>query len=114
MLQSPGHSPLHISSPSPSISQESAQKPNDPPSSSCAKHPAVLDEDTYVEALEKIIERDYFPDISKLRDRLDWLEAIKTGDPVVIREAQLKILERRAGTAKVTKLKDSTTQTLQK
>lgn len=51
-----------------------------------------------MEALEKIIERDYFPDITKLRDRLDWLEAIKTGDPVVIREAQLKILERRAGT----------------
>ncbi|KAG4952809.1 hypothetical protein JHK87_038403 [Glycine soja] len=111
MLQSPGHSPLHISSPSPSISQESAQNPNDPPSSSCAKHPAVLDEDTYVEALEKIIERDYFPDISKLRDRLDWLEAIKTGDPVVIREAQLKILERRAGTAKVTNHNDTSRTT---
>ncbi|KAK7320271.1 hypothetical protein VNO77_29595 [Canavalia gladiata] len=97
MLQSPGQSPLHLSSPSPSVSQFSAQNPND--SSSCgvasAKNNTVLDEDTYVEALEKIIERDYFPDISKLRDRLDWLEAIKTGDPVLIREAQLKILERR-------------------
>ncbi|TKY57491.1 DGCR14-like protein [Spatholobus suberectus] len=103
MLQSPGHSPLHISSPSPSISHVPAQNPNDPSSSSssCAKHPTVLDEDTYVEALEKIVERDYFPDISKLRDRLDWLEAIKTGDPVVIREAQLNILERR-GATKVT------------
>jgi hypothetical protein len=27
----------------------------------------------------------------KLRDRLDWLEAIKTGDPFPIRDAQLKI-----------------------
>ncbi|XP_020234364.1 splicing factor ESS-2 homolog [Cajanus cajan] len=112
MLQSPGHSPLHISLPSPSVSEVPAQNPNDPPppsssSLSCAKKPTVLDEDTYVEALEKIIERDYFPDISKLRDRLDWLEAIKTGDPVVIREAQLKILERR-GAAKVT---NSTTHT---
>ncbi|KAL9316818.1 hypothetical protein ACSQ67_017819 [Phaseolus vulgaris] len=109
MLQSPGHSPLHLSSPSPSISQVSAQNPDDPTSSSSssAKNPRVLDEDTYVEALEKIIERDYFPDISKLRDRLDWLEAIKTGDPVVIREAQLKILERRAGTSKVTNPNDT-------
>lgn len=48
-----------------------------------------------MEAIEKIIERDYFPDISKLRDRLDWLEAIKTGDPMQIRDAQLKIMERR-------------------
>jgi len=111
MLQSPGHSPLQLSSPSPSISQVSVQNPNDPTSSSSlssAKNPRVLDEDTYVEALEKIIERDYFPDISKLRDRLDWLEAIKTGDPVVIREAQLKILERRAGaSSKVTNPNDT-------
>ncbi|XP_061361158.1 uncharacterized protein LOC133305052 [Gastrolobium bilobum] len=101
MLQSPGHSPLHLSSPSPSLSQLSVQNPNGSSSSSAiasAKQPTVLDEDTYVEALEKIIERDYFPDISKLRDRLDWLEAIKTGDPVQIRDAQLKIIERRAGT----------------
>lgn len=108
MLQSPGHSPLHLSSPSPSVSQFSSQNPNNNDSSSSSSgaaignhhnhnHPAVLDEDTYVEALEKIIERDYFPDISKLRDRLDWLEAIKTGDPVQIRDAQLKIMERRGG-----------------
>ena len=37
----------------------------------------MLDEDTYVAAIEKIIERDYFPDIPKLRDRLDWLEVAK-------------------------------------
>lgn len=101
MLQSPGHSPLHLSSPSPSVSQFSVQDHNDSGSISQhqqkQKNPTVLDEDTYVEALEKIIERDYFPDISKLRDRLDWLEAIKTGDPVQIRDAQLKIIERRRG-----------------
>jgi len=101
MLQSPGHSPLHLSSPSPSpsISEFSIQNPKKSNSSvqhqKNHRHPTVLDEDTYAEALEKIIERDYFPDISKLRDRLDWLEAIKTGDPVQIRDAQLKIIERR-------------------
>ncbi|KAK7299841.1 hypothetical protein RJT34_10669 [Clitoria ternatea] len=100
MLQSPGHSPLRLSSPSPSVSEAPPQNPN-ALGASAQKHSTVLDEDTYVEALEKIIERDYFPDISKLRDRLDWLEAIKTGDPVLIRDAQLKILERRGGGGKV-------------
>lgn len=46
-------------------------------------------------AIEKIIERDFFPDIPKLRDRLDWLQAIRTKDPVLIRDAQLQIIERR-------------------
>ncbi|KAF9592620.1 hypothetical protein IFM89_016268 [Coptis chinensis] len=44
-----------------------------------------------------IIERDFFPDLPKLRDRLDWLVAVKTGDPMIIKDAQLKILERRGG-----------------
>ncbi|PQP98828.1 hypothetical protein Pyn_21768 [Prunus yedoensis var. nudiflora] len=57
-------------------------------------HTTVLDEDTFVAAIEKIIERDFFLDISKLRDRHDWLEAIKTRDPVQIPDAQLKIIQR--------------------
>lgn len=99
MLLSPGHSPRNLSSPSPSTI--SANAPENPgPSSAITpanprKQPTVLDEDSYVVAIEKIIERDFFPDISKLRDRLDWLEAIKSGDPVQIRDAQLKIIERR-------------------
>ncbi|XP_010277666.1 PREDICTED: protein DGCR14 [Nelumbo nucifera] len=98
MLFSPGHSPRRISSPSPSLSEKSLQTPNDLiPARNPKKDPAVLDEDTYVEAIEKIIERDFFPDIPKLRDRLDWLEAVRSGDPVQMRDAQLKILERRAG-----------------
>ncbi|CAN0927235.1 Splicing factor ESS-2 homolog [Linum grandiflorum] len=105
MLLSPGHSPRQISSPSPSLVSEDAHRLSSSSkgtASSSAITPAssrkrtrVLDEDTYVAAIEKIIERDYFPDISKLRDRLDWLEAVKTGDPMQIRDAQLKIIERR-------------------
>jgi protein DGCR14 len=101
MLLSPGHSPRHLSSPSPysnsentlQISSNSSSINNTPINPS--KHPTVLDEDTYVATIEKIIERDFFPDISKLRDRLDWLEAMKSGDPIQIRDAQLKIMERR-------------------
>ncbi|KAL3520731.1 hypothetical protein ACH5RR_018880 [Cinchona calisaya] len=106
MLLSPGHSPRHLSSPSP-VPETPSSTINDPtaitttPSSSSSirklKRPKVLDEDSYVAAIEKIIERDFFPDIPKLRDRLDWLEAVRSGDPVLIRDAQLKILERRRG-----------------
>ncbi|CAA0834702.1 DGCR14-related [Striga hermonthica] len=106
MLLSPGHSPRHLSTPSPSPSRSSDPNPNpnsavlsasnpDPATRKRRRSPTVLDEDAYVAAIEKIIERDFFPDIPKLRDRLDWLQAVRTHDPVLIRDAQLKILERR-------------------
>ncbi|KAF7140084.1 hypothetical protein RHSIM_Rhsim06G0173900 [Rhododendron simsii] len=101
MLLSPGNSPRHLSSPSPSLSLSEKQNPITPstPNKTPKTQPSVLDEDTYVAAIEKIIERDFFPDIPKLRDRLDWLEAVRSRDPVQIRDAQLKILERRQGKA---------------
>ena len=100
MLLSPGHSHRHVSLPSTSpYSDYSLQTPNASssitPKNPSKKRPRVLDEDSYVAAIEKIIERDFFPDIPKLRDRLDWLEAIKSGDPIQIRDTQLKIIERR-------------------
>ncbi|KAG6426307.1 hypothetical protein SASPL_110529 [Salvia splendens] len=103
MLLSPGHSPRHLSTPSPAPSA-SSDNPNSSHATSSApdfanrkrrRGPDILDEDAYVAAIEKIIERDFFPDIPKLRDRLDWLQAIRSHDPVLIRDAQLKILERR-------------------
>ncbi|KFK38235.1 hypothetical protein AALP_AA3G086700 [Arabis alpina] len=103
MFLSPGHSPRQISSPSPAPSSYSDDGHRSTPRSSSSeiiprnprKRMRVLDEDAYVEAIEKIIERDYFPDITKLRDRLDWIQAVKTRDPIQIRDAQLKIIERR-------------------
>ncbi|KAL5994582.1 hypothetical protein ACLOJK_024635 [Asimina triloba] len=94
-LTLPSHSPRHISESSPEISYSA---PNGSPRNP-RKRPAstVLDEDTYVAAIEKIVERDFFPDLPKLRDRVDWLEAVRSGDPIQIRDAQLKILERRGG-----------------
>ncbi|KAK1439776.1 hypothetical protein QVD17_05596 [Tagetes erecta] len=107
MLLSPGHSPRRLSSPSPSVSETPARQTPGSSSNSLItttpKNPSkrnsstVLDEDTYVAAIEKIIQRDFFPDIPKLRDRLDWLEATRSGDPMLIRDAQLKIIERRSG-----------------
>ena len=34
----------------------------------------VLDEDEWTEKLEAIVQRDYFPDIPKLENELEWLE----------------------------------------
>ncbi|KAJ6334276.1 hypothetical protein OIU78_011221 [Salix suchowensis] len=68
MLLSPGHSPRHLSSPSPSSNSESTLQISSN-SSSINNTP--------------------------LRDRLEWLEAMKSGDPIQIRDAQLKIMERR-------------------
>eukprot|EP00798_Chlamydomonas_sp_ICE-L_P016799 gene16799-23077_t len=56
-----------------------------------------LDEDTYTANLEAIIERDFFPDVPKMRSTLEWLDAVKSGDPTRIRQAQINIAHRRAG-----------------
>lgn len=53
--------------------------------------PRVLDEDEYTMHLEEIIERDFFPELPRLKNRLDWLEATRSGDPERIRAAQLRI-----------------------
>lgn len=109
MLASPGQSPRHIvpSSPSPSTgsrggygalasastSDRALELSAFPKKRKSSQIP--LDEDNYVAAIEKIIERDFFPDIPKLRNRLEWLEAVRSGDPVIIRDAQLNIVRRR-------------------
>lgn len=52
----------------------------------------ILAEDEYVSKLSEIIERDYFPEISKLKSQLSLMEAYEKKDPVAIREMHLKFL----------------------
>ena len=68
-----------------------------PPAPRLPKRKVVLEEDAYTEAIEAIVERDFFPDVPKMQNQLEWLEAIQSGDPAQIKRAQQSIALRRAG-----------------
>ena len=50
------------------------------------KKKKVLDEDEYVRKIESIIQRDFFPDLTKLQVQAAYLEAMETNDIVKLRE----------------------------
>ncbi|GCC34521.1 splicing factor ESS-2 homolog [Chiloscyllium punctatum] len=50
----------------------------------------ILDEETYIGNLEEIIQRDFFPDVEKLRAQREYLEAEENGDMEKMREITIK------------------------
>ncbi|KAL1925580.1 uncharacterized protein VTP21DRAFT_463 [Calcarisporiella thermophila] len=68
------------------------------------RKPLVLDEDTYTDALSYIIERDFFPDLTKLKAQHEYLDAIESSDPERINRAHHQLTEI-ARTGKTPRLK---------
>jgi len=50
----------------------------------------VLDEDDYVEKVEKIIERDFFPELDKLKAQNEYIEAKEKNDVITMNRLQEK------------------------
>jgi protein DGCR14 len=49
------------------------------------KNKAILPEEDYVAALGRIIQRDFYPDLPRLRDQLEWLSSVNPKDAALAR-----------------------------
>lgn len=75
------------------------QKKHDmPPPPSRQLKKTILEEDEYVAALEKIIGRDFYPDVPKLREQLAWLKGVNPKDAAIARRV-IQTEQRRWGAA---------------
>lgn len=64
---------------------------SDSPGQGCGRgKKRILDEESYIENLGKIIQRDFFPDVIKLNAQREFLEAEESGDMEKMREITIK------------------------
>jgi len=65
---------------------ELASMPPPPPSKKIKRPSTVLDEDTYLDGLSRIIARDYFPGLAATEAKRDFLDALESRDDAWIQE----------------------------
>ena len=57
----------------------------------------VLDEDEWTRQIEAIIERDFFPDLPKLQNKLEWLQVLRHYCPTQRAASKAPVMSLEAG-----------------
>ena len=66
---------------------ETALMPPPPPPKKLKRPPKTLNEEDYTDAIQTIIERDFYPDLAEMRKQSRYLDALEEGNPVRIATA---------------------------
>jgi hypothetical protein len=64
---------------------------NMPPPPPKPHAPVRVEEDAYERSLGNIIQRDFYPDLPKLQQQLEWIQALESGDPYKVAEVESRI-----------------------
>ena len=81
---------IHVMPSSQKTTDLSRQLMMPPPPRKKRKPDIILEEDEFAEEIRRIVVRDFFPDLPKLKAQLEWLEAVNNNDLEKIRQLRNK------------------------
>ncbi|OJD28703.1 nuclear protein dgcr14 [Diplodia corticola] len=67
--------------------------PQQPPAKRIKRPPRIIDEDTYTNALEHIVARDFYPGLLELRAQREYMAAVDSHDKAWIRDAAHRLTD---------------------